>query len=246
MVDVGISVVLGLLTLAMAYLGVQMTLHPPEDDAKKTRYKWGFAFLSVANVALIVLQGVRNGQTQSDLQTDVREARDQAKSARTELQTVRAELEREGVRRQQAEKDLGLIVRQAGSETRSGVAEDFRKAPIQVQLNGQPTADPTKALATRNKLGQLLEQNEILKTRCLKDPVASPQFSCAGQAQRWFDEALQFVSENMEGSYRARLRSKTGLSLDYGGAKGNQETNGVLNALTFKAAALAEFITELR
>jgi hypothetical protein len=53
---------------------------------------------------------------------------------------LRSEQETEIARRQQAEKDLALIVQSSGRAVREGVVSDIKKSPISVQINGELAA----------------------------------------------------------------------------------------------------------
>jgi hypothetical protein len=135
----------------MGYLGLRVTLRPPSDE-EKTPYKVGFGLLAILSVLLIIWQGIRNGESQTELQgnigaakRDAKAARDAAITARSDTDVMRLELNAENARRQQAERDFALIVRRAAADTRAGVATDIRKSPIQVQVNGMPSF-PAKPL----------------------------------------------------------------------------------------------------
>jgi hypothetical protein len=52
---------------------------------------------------------------------------------RSEADEDRARADEDRARRQQAEKDLALIIQATGQSTRIGVAEDIRKAPLQLE-----------------------------------------------------------------------------------------------------------------
>jgi hypothetical protein len=66
MLDIAIAIGIALLTVAMAYMGVHVTLHPPKDN-KKAGWKVGFVGVALATVALITMQTIRNGRKQSSL-----------------------------------------------------------------------------------------------------------------------------------------------------------------------------------
>lgn len=63
--DIFIAALLCLVTIAMGYLGVHVTLHPPSEVRAKTKYKYLFYACAVLAVALIITQTVRNAQTQT-------------------------------------------------------------------------------------------------------------------------------------------------------------------------------------
>jgi hypothetical protein len=76
-VTVAISAALSIITIIMGYLGVHLTMHPAESQKARVRYKLGFASCAVAVVALVIWQGVRNTQSQSSLETQIRSLKDQ-------------------------------------------------------------------------------------------------------------------------------------------------------------------------
>ena len=60
---------IAILTIAMAYLGVHVTLHPPNESSTARRnYKVGFILCAFASVVLVTWQGIRNGLTESSLE----------------------------------------------------------------------------------------------------------------------------------------------------------------------------------
>jgi hypothetical protein len=150
--DVSISAALAILTMLMGYLGVHLTMHPAESTKARLWYKTGFATCAVFMVGLVIWQGVRNGMSQlslarqlssgttriselsgqvSSLQSGLSETKKQVTDARTDLRV-------ESARRQQAEQDMGMMVKKTGVDTRAGVAEDIRKSPITVDVqNGK-------------------------------------------------------------------------------------------------------------
>jgi len=71
MVDISIAVLLGIITLATAYLGVHVTLHPTEEPRQKLKFKLGFIGCSLIACVLIGVQTYRNGETQHALQVKI-------------------------------------------------------------------------------------------------------------------------------------------------------------------------------
>ena len=67
MVDIIIAVLLGALTLLTAYLGVHVTLHPPQTDTEKFWYKGGFCVSGVLACSFIGVQAYRNHVSQAAL-----------------------------------------------------------------------------------------------------------------------------------------------------------------------------------
>lgn len=68
--DVVLPVVVGILTSALAYMGVHVTLYPPQG---KARIMWplGFAAVAIVGCALIAWQGIRSVRAQGDLQSQL-------------------------------------------------------------------------------------------------------------------------------------------------------------------------------
>ncbi|MGB7549228.1 MAG: hypothetical protein WBM14_15925 [Terracidiphilus sp.] len=73
--DILIAVGICLLTAAMAYMGVHVTLHPPDSDNLKRAWKVGFCFVAVLACVLIAWQTKRGASTQSDLQVQLKDIR---------------------------------------------------------------------------------------------------------------------------------------------------------------------------
>lgn len=141
MIDIILSVFLAIFTAILGYLGVHSTLHPPLSQRKKTAYKLAFGIIVILSIGLIIWQGVRTQNSQEHIQADViaarddaRSARDESKSSRAETDKLRTELTIEAAKREQAQKDMAMIVQKASAETRTGVAEDFRKSPIKIDV----------------------------------------------------------------------------------------------------------------
>jgi len=52
MLDVAIAVLLGIISIAMAYLGVHLTMHPAESPKARMAYKIAFASCALVEAAL--------------------------------------------------------------------------------------------------------------------------------------------------------------------------------------------------
>jgi hypothetical protein len=81
MLDIAIAVFTALLTLATAYLGVHVTLHPAEDDSKKSRYKSSFIACGLSAAALIGVQTYRNSVAQEKLSAELSRIETQYRNA---------------------------------------------------------------------------------------------------------------------------------------------------------------------
>jgi hypothetical protein len=73
MMDVTIAVVSAITSVAMAYLGVHLAIHPPEMAEAKRSYKRGFVSLGLASVILIGVQAYRSDIAMKDLPREVAE-----------------------------------------------------------------------------------------------------------------------------------------------------------------------------
>lgn len=71
MLDILLSVLLGVLTLVTAYFGVHVTLHPVQSHREKWAYKIGFTICGLAACVLIGIQTYRNSAAQQRLQAEV-------------------------------------------------------------------------------------------------------------------------------------------------------------------------------
>jgi hypothetical protein len=73
--DVLIS--LGLLSaaIAMAWMGVRVSIYPPNSEQEKKRYKIWFLILGSLAAALTIAQGIRNGLSQHDLMETIKNNR---------------------------------------------------------------------------------------------------------------------------------------------------------------------------
>ena len=135
--DILLSAALAVCTIIMAYLGVHVTMHPPNESRRvQFWYKAGFCICGICAVCLVVWQGVRNGRTQLAAGQQIGSLRDDVRTAKSEAQNARHDLENESTRRKQAERDLAIIVQATGKSTRDGVVSDIKKSPIKVQVEG--------------------------------------------------------------------------------------------------------------
>jgi hypothetical protein len=209
MADIVISAVLAVLTIAMAYLGVHVTLHPKTDSPKEQFwYKSGFFACGIIAVSLVIVQGVRSVRTQrsaskqiASLQTDVKAARDDAQSAKTEAAGARRDAKDESSRRQQAERDLLIAIQGASAATRKGVAEEIRNNPVKVEVNGQEAQSPEeikRKQAIKDALSGYMMRGLALKSRCSTDP---PNSTLEQDAQAWLNEVAKYLSNNLGVSY---------------------------------------------
>src|SRR6266404_374403 len=90
--DIILSAALATLTIVMAYLGVHVTLHPPNESPRaRLRYKAGFVICGILAVALVILQGIRTGKGQRDSATQIANLRSDIQGVKTEAQNAKSE-----------------------------------------------------------------------------------------------------------------------------------------------------------
>lgn len=82
------AVVLGVVTLYMAYLGVHVTLHPTEEPRKRRWYKIQFWVCGGVAVLLIAWQTGRNAQTESAIRRQLADIERNTKTPPTVQTTV--------------------------------------------------------------------------------------------------------------------------------------------------------------
>lgn len=70
MLDIGIAIGIAVLTAAMAYMGVHVSLHPP-DHAVKGRWRLGFITIATAAIGLIAWQTQRGVSSQTKLGSQI-------------------------------------------------------------------------------------------------------------------------------------------------------------------------------
>jgi hypothetical protein len=68
--DIVIAVLLGICTIAMAYMGVHLTLHTPASN-RKNIWKAGFIVIAIITCALIGVQAYRSNNFEQDLKAAI-------------------------------------------------------------------------------------------------------------------------------------------------------------------------------
>jgi hypothetical protein len=219
MLDVVISASLAILMIVMTYLGIHVTLHPPNESPRAQRwYKTGFLVCGIAAVLLVVTQGIRANKSQRaatgqivSLRQDVREAKNEATTASSEAESARREVQNESGRRQQAEKDLATIIQSTGKATRAGIAQDLRKIPLKVEVTGKP-ADTPERKKVRDVLGTFVRDGMKIRDQLgSTSTISVSQVEIDGQ--KWFDAVQAYLLANLGSSYVSQfLLTNTELS----------------------------------
>jgi hypothetical protein len=71
MLDVAIAILLSVTSIAMAYLGVHLTMHPAESQRARTTYKVSFVVCGLIAVSLIGIQTYRNNGTWASVRSQM-------------------------------------------------------------------------------------------------------------------------------------------------------------------------------
>jgi hypothetical protein len=90
--DIAISATLAVVTIGLGYLGVHVTLHPAKSPQHKKWYKVGFLCFGLVAVALVIWQGIRNGNKQIEATADLNRATEETTKAREEARLAKEEL----------------------------------------------------------------------------------------------------------------------------------------------------------
>jgi hypothetical protein len=191
MLDIAISAALAVLTIAMAYLGIHVTLHPPNESSKaRLLYKTGFFVCGCFMVCLVIAQSTRGKQAQ-------RSAGNQIDGLKNDIRDAKQAVVNESQRRQKAEADLKLAVTSSGQETRSGITQDLRKTPLKVDVTQKPADTPEK-LRIRGDLGEFARRGMEIRDKLATDV---PLKQVEDEGQEWFVEVQSYLKKNLEPSF---------------------------------------------
>ena len=240
--DIVISTALTVVSIAMAYLGVHVTLHPPNESSHaRFWYKAGFFVCGVVAVSLVSTQGIRGRNSQRSAANQIEALRQDVKAARTEAQNANQEVQGESSRRQQAERDLAIIIQSSGRATREGIAQDLRKIPLKVEVNGQPIQDLGEKKRIREALGNYMQRGMDLRDRCATDV---PEKELEAEAQGWFGDVQQYLRQNLDSSYLNQFLLTHPDPLTPGGVR--QEMLPLWHGLNQRTQNLNRFIDQLK
>jgi len=182
MIDILISVGLAICAALSAILGWRVTLHPPQSKRCEILYTVIFVALAVVAVVFIFVQGVRQKSSQDAFQQDIRAADGNVSSLRGEIGTANA-------RREQAEKDLAIIMQKIGDQLLNQMSktESVLRSDINAYQNAAETA-VEKVLRPPRTLGPKYDSLVQELRKCGAHEVAITM--ARGNA-----EALDFANE---------------------------------------------------
>ena len=184
----------------MAYLGVHVTLHPPNESPRAQRlYKVGFIICGLLTVVLVVVQGFRNNKSQLATNGQIGNLRNDVGGAKKEAEQAKQEVQRESARRQQAEHDLGIAIQSTGQATRVGITEDLHKIPLRVEVTDRHADTPEKR-RIREALGNFVREGMRLRDE-LASTSTIPLSKVGEDGQKWFEAVQAYLGTNLGQSY---------------------------------------------
>ena len=130
-----------LATIALGFMGAWVTLRPPPPKWHK-HVLAAFLLVGIAGASATFFDGREARREAAKQQTTLDKVRAETEQLRADLKGESIRREVEIARREQAEKDIALMVKKSSEDTRTGVAEDFRKSPIKVDI--PPSTEPLK------------------------------------------------------------------------------------------------------
>jgi hypothetical protein len=199
MLDIFISASLAALTMVMAYLGVHVTLHPPNESPRAQRwYKIGFFLCGIAAVSLVITQDIRANKTQRAASSQMESLQGDVGGAQQEAKQAKEEVQRESDRRQQAERDLVMAIQSSGQATRVGISQDLRRMPLKVEVTGKP-ADTPERKRIREVLGNFVRDGMRIRDQLASESTV-PISQVQADGQRWFEAVQAYLQANL-GSY---------------------------------------------
>ncbi|MBI3664693.1 MAG: hypothetical protein HY236_00450 [Acidobacteria bacterium] len=164
----------------------------------------------------------------------------EAKQLRAEQQNARQEQQVESARRQQAERDLAMMVQNSSKSTRAGVAEDIRKSPIKVEVSGQPVQDTSERRRIREDLAEYMRRGVALRDRCRTD---NPKSKLEEEAQKWFMDVQEYLKRTLDSSFLNQFTMSTPSAFSPGGVP--QERVGLWLGINERVQTLSKFIDRL-
>lgn len=142
--------------LATAYLGVHVTLHPPENHAKN-RYKIGFASCAVIACVLIGIQAWRSDAQQNQNASDLRQVKQDLNKSNEALTRANASLQRSQLSQEFMKGQLSglsmMVAQQSNNSSSQGVAlaNALQKISSQKQLAAPAGVEPPAVERFTNK-----------------------------------------------------------------------------------------------
>lgn len=136
--DIAIAVFIALFTCGLAYMGVHVTLHPPDTDKAKWWWKIGFGLVAAAICVLVFIQTRRNGNQQATTDQSIADLKGNLKDANDQLTKANAALAQSSLQQSYMQgqlNGLSLMVAKNGSDN-EGVVTAIGKIAKSNQPSG--------------------------------------------------------------------------------------------------------------
>jgi hypothetical protein len=242
-IDIGIAAALAGVTIIMGYLGVHVTLHPQESPTARRWYKAGFIACALVAVCLVVLQGMRNGKAQYELKRAVEAAAAAAQQATTRIDQLTGDQRKEVARREQAEKDLAIIVQSSGKAIREGVAEDIKKSPIAVSVTNGAKISPEDDAKFAEQIEKMVSIGSVLQKQFIETyDIAAVK----SQWVKWTNDTTASLHRLAGASYVIQFKNAHGSAMMGCPTAHSIEVCGYWQDIQGKKDSLSSMLTELR
>jgi hypothetical protein len=247
--DFFIAACIALLGIVLTGLGWTVTIHPPVTSRSKTLHKVAFVVCGTLMFVLVLGQSLRNEQSQRDLtrsiatvQGDERDAKRGQELTRIAMAKLQDDEKSERIRRQQAERDLALIVQASAQSTRLSVSDDIRKLPpVKVEVKGQPGRNSAENRTIREDLGEYMRRGSALRDRCYTD---GPDTKLDAEAAAWYEEVRSYLGKTLDKSYVEQFAVLTPTAFTPNGVPAKRLN--LWTALNQKVQDLSKFIDQLK
>ena len=159
------------------------------------------------------------------------------------LVNVRQEEEQNTAKREQAERDLAIIVQNTGKSTRAAVASDIKNTPIKIELRGQKTSDPAREERLASMLGRMAEHGTQIQSA----------FESTGDTERlkkswstWVSKTSGWLAASLNASYAIQFKNAQGSAWMGCPSGKSMEGCGYWQDIQAKKTVLMNVITDIR
>jgi hypothetical protein len=175
---------------------------------RKRKYRYWFAIVGVVLSGLIYLQQHRARVARAN---ETQALTERIGEVQRETEKLRHEQQAEIARRQQAERDLAIIIQGVGQSTRSGIAEDIRRSPITVNVeSGASARIAEERQKVQAQVANLMNEGKTLRDAWearLRKPNGG-QGQIASEVQRWHERTAEYLKTIPRGNvYLARFQT---------------------------------------
>lgn len=189
--DIAIAGLIALFTCAIAYMGVHVTLHPPESAEEKRNWKIGFLAAAALICICVLIQAVRNGRQQGSMEKSIANLNGSLKDANEQLTKTNAALARSSLRQAFMQGQLSGLSLMVGKISNDSDANSrvFGKALTAIANGGTPRGvEPPAIQRMSNKQlrTKVLDFVNALRQACAEDITAEETQSSANNLPQNF------------------------------------------------------------